>query len=62
LGEIGDKKTEMIKKYYFQGLREYDQGNVKKAIQLWEKVLEYDPAHMNAQTSLERAREEIKKE
>jgi len=57
------KKTfeEKAREYYLEGLKEYDQGNIKKAIQLWEKTLEYDPTHVKAQTSLERAKAELKK-
>ncbi|MDI6642174.1 MAG: tetratricopeptide repeat protein, partial [Elusimicrobiota bacterium] len=46
---------------YTEGVKEYTAGNIKKAIELWEKAVKLDPENVKAQKSLERAREEIKK-
>jgi tetratricopeptide (TPR) repeat protein len=61
LEKVNDRLAEKDKEDYLQGIKEYDQGNLKKAIELWENVLKNDPANMNAANNLERARKELEK-
>ncbi|GEM_PF-2897757 len=41
---------------YYKGVSEYNRGNYKQAIALWEKVLRIDPNHADARRNINRAR------
>lgn len=51
---------EKAEEYNRKGLIEYTKGNIKKAIEFWEKALGYDPDNEEVRTNLERARKEFK--
>ncbi|MEW6041085.1 MAG: PorV/PorQ family protein, partial [Elusimicrobiota bacterium] len=46
---------------YTEGVKEYTAGDIKKAVELWERALSLDSGNVKAQKSLERAREELKR-
>jgi len=57
LNEVLLKKAEDLNR---DGLREYAQGNLKKAARLWEEALRLVPEFEKAKQNLERARKEMK--
>jgi len=61
LKKLAEKNKAKAQDLYTQGLRAYTSKNLKKAIKLWKQVVELDPAHTKAKTSLKRAKEELKK-
>ncbi|MBN1824531.1 MAG: PorV/PorQ family protein [Endomicrobiales bacterium] len=44
-----------------EGLKEYDSGNLKKAVELWEKAATLDPENTKIKNNLNRAKEELQK-
>ncbi|MFH1353233.1 MAG: PorV/PorQ family protein [bacterium] len=61
LNNLAEKNKSEAQELYTQGLRAYTSKKLKKAIELWEKAVELDPSHTKANTSLKRAKEELKK-
>ena len=61
LKKLEQENKAKAQELYTEGLREYTSKNLKKAIALWEKAVELDPSHTKAETSLKRAKEELKK-
>jgi len=53
--------TAEVTRHYNQGLIEYANGHIKRAIEEWELVLKLDPNHIKALKSLIRAKEELKR-
>ena len=53
------KRQETIEKHYFQGIDYYAEGEFKKAIKEWEKVLKVDRTHRGAKEYLKKARDKI---
>lgn len=51
--QINRKRAERL---YEQGMDDYTIGNMTKAVELWEKVLKYDPNHVEAKKALERVK------
>ena len=56
----GQRKAE-AEEYNKNAFIEYNQGNIRKAADLWEKASRLDPADTKLQNSLERARRELEK-
>ena len=44
-----------------EGLKEYDAGNINKAVELWEKAVILDPENTKIKNNLARAKEELNK-
>ncbi|MFH1958040.1 MAG: PorV/PorQ family protein [bacterium] len=61
LNNLAEKNKIKAQELYTQGLRAYTSKKLKKAIELWEQAVELDPDHTKANTSLKRAKEELKK-
>lgn len=53
------KMREKAKELYLEGLKEYSMDDKRKAIELWEMTLRYDPKHVKAQISLDRTKAEL---
>ncbi|MFW6173435.1 MAG: tetratricopeptide repeat protein, partial [Elusimicrobiota bacterium] len=51
--EINRKEAE---KLYNEAIKQYNAGNKEKAVELWKKVLEYNPDHKETLKALERIR------
>jgi len=54
---VDEKKVSDL---YYEGLKLYKQGDLKKAIAIWEQVLVFDPDLSKARKNLERAKKELK--
>ena len=50
------KREEKIKELFDEALSHYSRGDYKKAIELWEKVLDLDPDNIDATNSIQDAR------
>ena len=53
-----EEEVKDVASLYSQGLQAYALGDLDKAINLWEKVLQLDPGHSRAKRNLERVRKE----
>lgn len=53
------KRQETVEKHYFQGIDYYAEGEFKKAIKEWEKVLKVNRTHKGAKEYLKKARDKI---
>ena len=53
---VDEKKVSDL---YYEGLKLYQQGELKKAIDIWEQVLKMDPDLNKARKNLEKAKKEI---
>ncbi|MBN1622455.1 MAG: PorV/PorQ family protein [Endomicrobiales bacterium] len=58
LAEINKTKANELGQ---KGLKEYGLGNLKEAVELWEKALSFDPENAKIKNNLNRAKEELKK-
>jgi hypothetical protein len=54
-------QKELIEKYYRDGLVEYSNGNIGKAIWNWESALQLDPGNEKVRNALEQAKKEQEK-
>lgn len=65
LAKVTDELKEINKaqaeEYSAKGLKEYGLGNLKTAVELWEKALELDPENVKTKNNLARAKEELEK-
>jgi tetratricopeptide (TPR) repeat protein len=52
-----EKKTAAL---YYEGLRAYQQGELKKAVDIWEQVLKLDPDLSKAKKNLVKAKNQLK--
>ncbi len=59
--ELDKINKEKAEKYNMKGLIEYNNGNIKKAIDMWKKAIDLDSENEEAKSNLERARKEFKK-
>ncbi|OGS20978.1 MAG: hypothetical protein A3J83_05960 [Elusimicrobia bacterium RIFOXYA2_FULL_40_6] len=55
---MGLNKKDESKRLYNQGLEEYNKGNTRKAIQIWEEAVSLNPDNLNAVRALERAKKQ----
>jgi tetratricopeptide (TPR) repeat protein len=58
--KVTELDSEVIEAHYNLGLAYAMQGNLKRAISEWEKVLQFDPHHRSAGNNLAKAKEMIK--
>jgi tetratricopeptide (TPR) repeat protein len=57
LAELNQAEAERLNR---EGLKAYDQGKIKEAINYWKKALEISPDHVNAKRNLDRAQQQLK--
>jgi len=64
LEKIKSEKKEVsgedIDELYMKGITAYTQENYQTAVFYWQRILEIDPAHVNAKRNLARAEEKLK--
>lgn len=58
---IGKQLYDMANDSYKEGLAAYTEGNIERAISLWEETLCMAPNHLKAQKAIERARVNLNK-
>jgi len=58
-GDTVDISSSNVEKLYNLGLLEYSEGNLEKAVSVWQKVLRFSPEHKKAKINLNRVEKEL---